>query len=321
MKSYLIMSSDAFENLQFSSILILLDILFQAGRVNKSSYIKRLFSEKTEGYAETVACITGIGMGKQVNENLQLSVDWVLGDESQRRMIVLQNILKARSRYRSDILRFIEKFRVMDGEIVYFPSDQSRSSESAVRNFLMEMKVVAYARSVSKYLLMSEYTNLYIDARDEVGHTSPSALILSLSAKNDIGFAAEREIFLYERNRVGPSYADKVEHISLKNVAAGYDIQSITLKGDATVTALFIEVKAVPGRSYRFYWSRNEVKTAQRLSEWYRLYLLPFDKHGKFDITKLKIIADPYNALRAKETAWICETDTLIYSLKPTTPS
>ncbi len=310
------MSNKSFENLRLSGILVLLDILL-TNRINKLSHVKRRFSEKAERYEEAVTFITRTGMGSQENNSLRLSIDWVLRNKNQRRMIVLQNLLKSRNRYGLDILRFIKKFHVIGGEIVYFPSTRSRSSESAVRNFLMEMNIVKHVTDTSKYMLMSEYANLYGYARDRANYTSPPTLVLSLSAKDDIGFAAEQKILLYERDRVGSLFADKIDHVSQRNVAAGYDIRSFTLGEGATGEVhRFIEVKAVPGQSYRFHWSRNEVNVARYLGDWYYLYLLPINKRGEFDISKLKMIADPYNTMIVGETDWICETDALVCYLK-----
>ena len=306
-----------FENLRFSNILILLDIL-RTSRENQQFHVRKIYSERARGYAETIACVTRIGMIKEVNGTFQLSVNWVVENENQQRAIVLNNLLKNKNRYGSDIVRFIQKFRVLDGDIVYFSPAQERSGESAVRNFLMEMSIVKHIIDSPKYLLAPEYFNLYAHARDRAGYMSPSTLASTLSAKSDIGLAAEKIIIAYEKDRIGMPYADKIEHVSQKNVAAGYDVTSFTLADSVKVIPRRIEVKAVSGESCRFYWSQNEVEVARALGFLYYLYLLPLDKYGKFDISGLKIIADPYNVVIKDGAEWVCETNVLTCYLKST---
>lgn len=315
MTSSSMMNRKVFENVRFSNILVLLDILL-ASQERRLFHVKKIYSERAERYAETVACVTRIGMVKQTNDSLQLCVDWVSSNKKQRHTVVLENLLKSNNRYGISIFRFIEKFRVMDGDVMYSSSAQDKSSESAVRNFLIEMNIVKHRTGTSKYFLAPEYINLYVRARNKAKQMSPSALVAKLSTQNDIGYEAETVILAHERDRVGAPFADRIEHVSQKNVAAGYDIRSFTLKDNTTEEPRFIEVKAVPSQSYQFYWSRNEVDTAQTLNELYHLYLLPFGKHGNFDISRLKIIANPYNTLLADDTAWICETDALVCSLQ-----
>ena len=305
------MTDDVFEKLQFANILILLDIL-RDSQEGQLSYIKRGFSERAEGFIETATCIQRIGMGKQVNGTFQLCVNWTARNKEKRREIVLQHLLKGRNRYGSAILRFVRKFSVEDGDIVYFSSIQDRDSESAVRNFLMEMKVVKYITQFQKYLLELEYVTLYTYARDRAKYMSPYTLSMNVSAKSDIGLAAERKVFSYEQNRVGLPFSKKIRHVSQQNVAAGYDIRSFTLINNGEIAPRFIEVKAVPSPSCRFYWSQNEISTARSLNDWYYLYLLPFNKRGEFDLNKLKVINSPYNALMADKTVWACETNTLV---------
>ena len=315
MRGYSVENRNAFQNLRLTSILTLLDILL-SNQVRTLLYIKRIYSEKAEWFSETLAYATRLGMIKQTNGDLQLVVDWPSSNEHQRRAVVLQNLLRIKNRYKSEILRFIGRFNVVDGDIIYFPSSLSRSGESAVRNFLIELGIVKYVVDAHNYSLASEHIGLYISARDKSNLMTPSALDRKLADKGNIGYTAEQKILSYERDRVGSSCANLVEHVSQKNVAAGYDIRSITLKDDGEILPRLIEVKAVPSKYYRFYWSRNELSIAQTLGDWYYLYLLPFDSKGRFDIDGVKIIANPYDVIMVGDTDWICESDATICSLK-----
>ncbi len=75
---------------------------------------------------------------------------------------------------------------------------------------------------------------------------------------------------------------------------AGYDIKSFTEESVENHVPRYIEVKAVPPSSMKFYWSANERKMAKLLKEFYFLYLLPVLSRGTFDLDGLQIIQDPF---------------------------
>ena len=77
---------------------------------------------------------------------------------------------------------------------------------------------------IDKYILLPEYVSLLVSAKNNVNYTSPALLEKNVEIRNDIGQAAEELIVKYERERVGLDYADKVDHVSMRNSAAGYDI-------------------------------------------------------------------------------------------------
>ena len=82
--------------------------------------------------------------------------------------------------------------------------------------------------------------------------------------------------------------------MALRNVAAGYDIRSLTVSNDSETVPRFIEVKAVSPVSMCFHWTRNEVAVACTLRDFYFLYLLPVTGSGGFDVANLRIICDPH---------------------------
>ena len=304
------MMSNAFEHLRFSNVDLLMDVLV-ASKATSVGHLQRVYCESAECFTETVAFLSRLGVVKESSGDLQLQSDWRRLSKDQRRTVVLSEVMRVRNRYRSEILRFLERFEIVDSDVVYFSSAQGRSKESAVRNFLIEIGVVRHLIGKPKYVLKPEHVSLYASARDKTNFYSPSSLARNLAAKSDIGLAAEEEILTYEQNRIRPSLHDRIRHVSLKNVAAGYDIRSVTVCNDDQIVPRFIEVKAVSSRTYRFYWSRNEVSVARSLGHWYYLYLLPVDRNGRFDLRGLNIIADPYSQLLANEAEWICETDGL----------
>ena len=299
-----------FDGLRFAQVSVLLNALMSSD-LGTRSRVKRIFSEQAQGFDETVAFAVRVGMITERDGLLEIRTDWPETNKAGRRARVLHSLLRVRNRYRSEVFRFVSQFAMIDGELAYLSPAQLRSSESSVRNFLMELGIVKHESGTEKYLLAPEYVSVYASARDGANYTAPASLSHNLAAKSEIGFAAEEAILSYERTRIGQLLAHKVDHVSQRNVAAGYDIRSITVEDNATIVPRFIEVKAVPGRSFRFYWSQNEVNVARALTHWYYLYLLPVDKRGLFDIERLEMIADPCNVVLAESGDWITEPNAL----------
>ena len=126
-----------------------------------------------------------------------------------------------------------------------------------------------------------------------------------------LGTAAEELILEYERERVGVEYQQEVQHIAVVDTAAGYDIKSVTLEQSGRHIPRYIEVKAVPRISLRFYWTRNEVLTSQKFGEWYYLYLLPVGGNGQFIMEELTIVQNPATNVLVQLDRWEVEPEVL----------
>lgn len=300
-----------FENLHLSSVSYFLDAI-QRNEVRQRSHIRRLFLESATGFDEVVNFVMRLGLVVEQNGIFQLIVNWPLFDNAKRSKIILDKLFRARNRYRSEIYRFINQFSLIDGELTYNPSMQLRSKESGVRNFLIEAGVVKHVIDMNGYVLSPEFITIYASARDNSNSKTPITLEHELDRKNEIGLAAELLIVSYEKSRIGQSMENKVVHISHKNVSAGYDIRSATIEDDGSVSPRFIEVKAVPSKSYKFYWSRNEVNVARVLGHWYWLYLLPIDQHAHFDLERLRMLSNPCVSLLSDPDHWSYENDALV---------
>ena len=98
----------------------------------------------------------------------------------------------------------------------------------------------------------------------------------------ELGLAGEFFVIEHERNKLiengRDDLAKQVEHVSLLDSSAGYDIQSFDVDG----SEIFIEVKTTTGsKSTPFYISKNEVEVSERLGTSYWIYRL-FD--FKFEV-------------------------------------
>ncbi|MCY3674871.1 MAG: DUF3883 domain-containing protein [Paracoccaceae bacterium] len=307
----------AFSNLQYSHVCSLLDLLDKI-KLNKLSNIQRLFDENSQGFDEVVSFLTEINILVLGDSTLSLNLDFANKDKDFRRAEIIQRVLGIKNKYRNEIFGYIGQFSFNQGKISYRPPDQKRSSESDVRNFLIDIGMVrlVQVRGIEEYVLLPEYVSLYVSARNNTNFTSPELLENKIEAQNELGFAAEEKIVEHERDRVGQIHAHKVDHISKRNCAAGYDILSLTIEKDSTIVPRFIEVKAVPTKSFQFFWSKNEVEIARKLKDWYFLYLLPVGNEGKFEINNLMMISNPCDNLLKSNSNWVIESDVLICHLK-----
>jgi hypothetical protein len=100
------------------------------------------------------------------------------------------------------------------------------------------------------------------------------------------GEIAEDFVVKYEKKRLEMggfhNESKKVKKISEENSTAGYDVESFFGKADdLTVPDKLIEVKGTSTNIFRFFWSKNEIKTAQELGQNYWIYFVS-------DIDKLK---------------------------------
>lgn len=129
---------------------------------------------------------------------------------------------------------------------------------------------------------------------------------LAQETKNrELGLAGEEFILNYEKARLEDnnrsSLSDKIEHISLNDDSAGFDIHSYEKNGKDR----FIEVKTTRYDRYsQFFVSSNEVKTSKKYEKKYFLYrVFNFDKQSQFfyrkgDIEKnFQLQANSYRAM------------------------
>jgi len=164
----------------------------------------------------------------------------------------------------------------------------------------------------SYYFIDSQYEKILKHLLVPKGSMSPRQLELIQSNNAKIGKKAELYILNYELQRLSehPRLVNRIEHIAEKSVNAGYDILSFDISD--TIRSLkkrYIEVKAVPSKTFHFYMSKNEINTASQFKEQYFLYLLPVSTNGEFDISRLEIISDPVRNVLGNHQKWSSEIE------------
>lgn len=286
--------SSAFVGLHLPSIVTLLRLLNEL-ELASSSFVERRYSESAVGFKTTLRFLTTLGIVQEGQGQLTMAQEWRKQSIEKTEDLaprLVNTITSTKSLYRLEVFEYLRRFEVKDTCPEYRPDLQQRSAERAVRNFMIELGIVCYDREDDRYYLPHDSTELY--ALAICGPVMSSArLRTNLQRKEEIGLAAETAVLAYEKERVGPQFAEKVAHVAATNVAAGYDLQSISVCGDGSILPRYIEVKAVSREAYRFFWTSNEQKAARAFGPWYYLYLVPIGKAGDVDLQGLLIVGDP----------------------------
>lgn len=304
------MSNRPFFQLRYPHVCALLEVL-QSVQLRKISHVRRLFSERAQGFDEVLSFLVDLDILTIEEESIRVNAQHVSADPPSLRTLILDRLTIAQSKYRAELYRFLTQFKVVNDDVTYTPIEQNRSRDSAIRNFLVELGVVLYDRGNEQCLLAPEHASLFAIARSAANQTSTRQLETTLRDRKSIGFAAEREILQFERRRVGEQHANSVDHVSMRNVSAGYDILSVSLDS-FRIAPRFVEVKAVPKGTYQFFWSKNEVRVAKQLSSLYYLYLLPVNRYGQFDLASLSIVGNPIESVFGEQSAWVTEGDAVV---------
>jgi hypothetical protein len=135
--------------------------------------------------------------------------------------------------------------------------------------------------------------------------TSLEDLKHKLMAQEEAGRAAELFVVAYEESRLsGHENKSQITMISDYNVGAGYDIVSFEALSSDHLDR-FIEVKSYTGDPARFYWTSNEIRTAQLKGESYYLYLV--DRKRMINPGYVPhVIKNPYRSVLLSDE-WITE--------------
>ncbi len=207
----------------------------------------------------------------------------------------------------SDIDDFYRFFKEVDGDIVLKLTLYQRLKYSDFRNLLLGLGVMQYISEADSYKVEFVLRQRFQDAikratQSKRKRVSEERFLKQLEKQKLFGTEAEVLVIQYEKERLVDKalLAENIEHIAIKDVGAGYDILSWEIDG---VKRRYIEVKSVPIKTFRFYWSRNEIKAASTYNEQYFLYLVPADNEG-LDMNALQIIRNPYKNVFLDKNLW-----------------
>ena len=310
----------SFEGLRLNQTTVLLEVLKNSARAERG-FVERRFHEHASGFQETLAFLMSIQAVKAMGDTLTITEAFRSLEQNRAEgpaAVILHMLLETNTPYRREMLTYLRRFRIQDGIATYRPYVELQSAESAVRNYLIDLGVLSYDQSAACYLLAREHSSLYAFAWQEREGVSPAQLRQQMQAREALGLRAEFEMLRFEQLRVGSQFENRVIHIAAEDVAAGYDILSITLSQDTCVVPRYIEVKAVSSSTYCFYWTENELAMAKLFGAWYYLYLVPVGPGGCIDAENVRMLSDPHSAVLGPGSGWIVETGMVKCSLSPT---
>ncbi len=304
-----------FHNLDPTNVAGLLQLV-STFRLPKKASVESRYREQWRHFDETLLFLKHIGWARENGDLLLLTREAPLsqGAVDQSRDLaraIIEAILQTDTPYRNTLCRYFDQFAANGAAIVHSPAAERRASESHVRNFLTRLKIIAYRRMQDDYVLQQDAVDLWIWARGFSGPKTKAKLRARIEERERIGADAEEVAVEYERARVGQDWAGQVQHVARDRPLASYDIKSVTVTGRNAVPR-FIEVKAVSARSFRFFWSSDEVEAARLLRCAYFLYLVPTRSDGTFDVSKIWIVDNAYDCVCSDPDKWAVESDVLL---------
>ena len=311
--------SDAFDGLLWGSVWSLVCLLREA-QYTRVERIEALHSQRAVGFQGALRFLLDLRAVRLANNHLQLAPALESLAEADARRWIVEQMLRRGGDYRSGVLLYLRQFTIAEGEPTFSPPEASRHLDSDVRNLLMGMGIVLRDDRRDCYTVAPEYMTLYAAAQEPPSRTPPRALLAAREARESLGLRAEQAVVESERNRLGEEFSDRVLHVALVNVAAGYDIRSLTVGDDGITLPRYIEVKAVSSSSLQFYWSRNEMAVAKHLADWYFLYLVPVTVGGRFDMRSTRVIPNPHLAVFESSGEWLTESEVVRCWLAPNDP-
>ena len=267
----------------------------------KKDLLERRFSERARGFKETVKfmeAVQAITEGRrQVRRGNGLDTMQRKLKGGRRTFVEHMAELGVQSgtRYGTEIRAVLNAFRLEEGQ-AWLGTEDSWGKHYAARNILLEAGAIKLDHYSGIYTINHWFYREFIKARYSHG-TKPETLKGVMERQADIGAAAEKEVFEYERLIVGVRDAAKVVHIALESTGAGFDIASIRREaGTDQIRLRMIEVKAVNRRDWAFTLTSNEIRVARESKNTYFLYLVPVMK-GEPTVSGMKVIQNPVEEL------------------------
>jgi hypothetical protein len=283
--------------------------LLRDSETDNGEYVRRRYAEQAVAFEHTIRFLTALGCIEDCGSTIRADRRMLECSNvpSTLRAELVRRIGESQTGVRQELQRFFSNFDVAADQLVYEPIAQNRSVDSHLRNLLMELEVIRHDAACDAYVLNPTHYNLYKKAAPRPPVVAPEISAARRVDTGELGTDAELVVVAYENERLGPDFAGDIEHVSLTDASAGYDVASVTVIGDR-VTPRLIEVKAVPAKSFRFYWSANEVASARWFGSWYFLYLVPVVGTNEFDIGKIRQICNPCATVFSADD-WNVSTD------------
>lgn len=216
------------------------------------------------------------------------------------------------------LLKYILENNVLDISKLHFEENTSKFfisqngiqlKHACYRNMLLSFDILKKRKQGGYYYNLNT-ESFKIDAYRKRINMSQQQLLENIEKQRKEGEKGEEFVLSYERRRLmNHPFKDKIQQISIIDVAAGYDIVSY-LDCCSRYIDKFIEVKTFKGRPH-FHWSANERKIATEKGEKYFLYLINIDKMEQAEYKPI-IIQNPIFFLK-DNIDWKYEIESLLF--------
>ena len=298
------MSYELFEKIDYKFLSDLYDI---CKRTELTELVKIEYSKKNKHLRENLNFLIDINLLRVDGNNILIDN---LNNFNFDKLLFTK--ISKKSDYGQCLKEYLLNFINFNDAYVFKPESLYNNFTSDIRNFLISSKKIDYKDG---YYIILDETILELIKKKEF---HPNDLEKTLNEKKQLGNEAEKLIFLKEQEKVSKikSFLE-VDHVALRDVTAGYDIQSFC-KNDDKIEKIYIEVKAVSKSNYRFHLSVQEKQTAIKFKDKYFIYLLPVDRSlpEKFDYDQLLKITNIDKSIFNNKLEWKIENDGFIISKK-----
>jgi len=307
-----------FEKVKLTQLHTLCNTIAEAD-VRHLNNIKRKYLKSAIAFEETISLLKALNIIKTKSDLLILTKAFSFPiDSIQEFKIKFTPFLFSANRFVSKYLNtFLLNFQIDIDNINFRATVFDKIKFSAVRNLLLELEFITVSEDNTTYFINPIYTELFMSQFSR-RRLSPEKFKKNQINNESIALKAEISIIEFESSRLTniSLLPHEIEHTSLKNVLAGYDIKSYENYLDINFNRIerYIEVKAVSIEDYNFYWSRNEIQIAKVFGEKYYLYLLPVISKNLFDFDNLIIKQNPYKNIYPNEAEWRKDEEIVSFS-------
>jgi len=303
-----------FDKISWQQILILCKVIHQSSSLDLET-VARWYNSESINFKNTLALLEDIGVVKikrdKVIPMVALKQVIKLDSESVRHFFV--NVL---FRNESHLVKyfgnFFDSFEPSGDSYKVVPTTEERLKYSGIRNFLIGLGALQFEPTTNSYLVIRELAT-YLSQKNKF--FAYDKFEKKIKSEKELGLAAEILVYNLEKSKFKnrESIQKNIRHVSLENVAAGYDIQSYEIIKDNKIVPKYIEVKAVSQDDWKFYWSKNEINKSKSFKESYYLYLVPVKNGSILDIAKLRQIKNPYRKVFFNKKEWTQEIETISF--------
>jgi|TARA_Y100000310_G_scaffold339001_1_gene430284 hypothetical protein len=310
-----------FQNISLNQIIVLIQSLLNV-HDKRIDFIKSIYNRQAQHFDDVYELLITQKLVKESDNKVQLTrkankfINKNRINKTNLKNELITNLTNTKTDISDYVNRYLGLFKKVKNVYYHNPILAIRGETSGIRNLFIELGVISYNSEKDYYLLRKRFEHL--SEKISVSSTmSPKKLKQLNDRKERLGLLAEKEIISFEKSRLSkhPSLIKKINHISLKNVAAGYDIESFEIPKKKKFVKRYIEVKAVSSETFRFFWSRQEMASSKFYENNYYLYLLPVVGKNTFDIEKLEIIRNPSIKI-LKGDKWLSQIENMSFAKK-----